>query len=121
MKPTERPSEYLKGMLAKTGGRYQPPSVLKKIFGIPCYVGLLPSFLSTLLQQTTGEIGGDTFLFLEKSASSRYSILVWSLFSDVKGTDLDLIEVISRHLLEGNEETRLSMSRAGSKPGTFLA
>jgi len=39
----------------------------------------------------------------------------------VKGTDFGLIKVISRHLLQGNEETRLSISRAGSKTRHLLS
>jgi hypothetical protein len=55
-------------MVAKIGGRYQPPSLLKTIFRIPRYVGLLPSFSSTLLKRTTREKEGERFLVFEKSA-----------------------------------------------------
>jgi len=51
-------SEWVsEGIVAKIRGRYQPPSVLRTIFRIPCYVGLLPSFSSTQLQRTTAREG----------------------------------------------------------------
>jgi len=72
------PEWVLEGDGGEDGGRYQPPSVLKIIFRIPCYVGLLPSFYINCTQfhhfqvlyysGRQRERGGDMFLVFEKSA-----------------------------------------------------